>query len=113
MQGIEVPRPPISAAVNLLPGTHLPQSPFAPPSPMHQFSDMEDTSGQARIMVTAATGTCVESQVVVSTIPSATPPVFCHSTTTASTSCIDDANLQVCTLSICTVYPVICIIYRQ
>ena len=109
MQGIEVPKPSISAAVSLPPGTHIPQSPLAPPSPVHQFSELEDTSGQARIMVTVTTGTCVGPQVVVSSSPSVTPPVFCQSTT-ASTSGTDTTNLQVCTSCtyICKVIWIVC-----
>ena len=82
MQGVEVPRPSLTAAISLPPGTNISPSPIAPPSPVHQFLEIEDTSGQARM------GTCVCSQATVDSL-------VLRQSSTAETLVTNTTSLQV------------------
>ena len=79
MQGLELPTPPLLAETSLLPAREQPRSPPAPPEPVHQFPEPEDTTGQASRRNTTGLGTCVGPQVLCS-VASVSP------TTIASTS---------------------------
>ena len=68
MQGLEMVAQPLCAQENL-PANNQPPFPPAPPAPHHQFSEPDDTSGQARIRAVAGTGTHVGSRVQCTVVP--------------------------------------------
>ena len=70
MQRLELSTPPLLATTDLPPANVLPLAPLTPAWPSHDFSETEDTTGQARQRVaTPGLGTHAGPQVLVSAAP--------------------------------------------
>ena len=79
MQGLELSTPPLLATTDLPPANVLPLAPLTPPGPSHDFSEPEDTTGQARQRVaTPGLGTRAGPRVLVSAAPVSAPGSSCN-----------------------------------
>ena len=80
MQGLELSTPPLLVTNDLPPANVLPLAPPTPPGPSPDFSEPEDTTGQARRRVaTPGLGTHAGPRVLVSAAPVSAPGSSCTS----------------------------------
>ena len=86
MQGLELPAPPLLVETDLLPAHEQPLTPPTPPGPVHNFPELEDTTGQARRRTTTGSGTHRDPRVLVTVLPAPTPAISTSSIAVQSTS---------------------------
>ena len=89
MQGLQLPNPPLLAATDLPPAHQQPLSPPTPPGPFHEFSEPEDTTGQARRRTTTGSGTRGGPRVLCSVASGSTP------STSSTIMLVNDSRLYI------------------